>query len=400
MSIPYTLGERDGSQTLTVIIDNETFVLDSSSPQFDRAIQSIKANDIDGIRKAIKIKEAIVEASTGRLELIDGVIFVKGEKLNHSLVSRIVKMFSEGFDINPLLLFLDNLLLNPSFRAQNELYGFLSACSLPITDDGHFMAYKKVKFDYKDIYTSSIDNSIGERVTMERNTVDEDSSRTCSNGLHVCSQDYLPHFGSSWGDADSPSRVVLVKINPRDVVAVPEDYDNAKMRVCEYTVISELEGYKDRMPDDFTTKYSDTSGCEDDCEDDCGDDCDCDWSDDDYDEHWDDEGEDESHDEDEDSYFEDSMSKTLEDDEDNLVDNTGVQLDLDLSEKTPTPTPARVKLSEADVYEILSEADDGWTMVRSAEVHDISQRQVGRVRRGEVWGDIKIKYENRKRYGI
>jgi Ran GTPase-activating protein (RanGAP) involved in mRNA processing and transport len=29
-----------------------------------------------------------------------------------------------------------------------------------------------------------------------------------------------------------------VKVNPRDVVAVPVDYNNAKMRVCEYVVLS------------------------------------------------------------------------------------------------------------------------------------------------------------------
>lgn len=389
MNIPYTLGERDGSKTLTVIIDNETYVLDSSNPQFESAITAIKNEDIVGIRKAVKLKEAIIEASSGRLELVDGTIFVKGVKLNHSLVSRIVKMFADGFNINPLLLFLDNLLLNPSFRAQKELYGFLNACSLPITDDGYFMAYKKVNMNYTDIHSGTMDNSVGQIVSMERNQVDEDSSRTCSSGLHVCSQDYLPHFGSAWGCSDSDSRVVLVKINPKDVVAVPEDYDNAKMRVCEYEVVDELKGYKDRMTDDFTTEYSDEDlnedwdedsdeafmeGWDDDCND-CND-CDC-------------------TDEDDDSYFETSVSDTLEEDEDLLVDNTGEQLDLDLDAQIPNP---RVKLSESDVYEILSEADDGWTMVRSAEVHNISERQVGRVRRGEVWGDIKAKYDNRKRY--
>jgi hypothetical protein len=51
--------------------------------------------------------------------------------------------------------------------------------------------------------------------------------------LHVCSQSYLGHFG---GD-----RVIVCKINPKDVVSVPADYNNAKMRVCRYEVVSELK---------------------------------------------------------------------------------------------------------------------------------------------------------------
>ena len=34
---------------------------------------------------------------------------------------------------------------------------------------------------------------------------------------------------------------MICKINPRDVVSVPSDYDNAKMRDCRYEVIGELD---------------------------------------------------------------------------------------------------------------------------------------------------------------
>jgi hypothetical protein len=107
---------------------------------------------------------------------------------------------------------------------------------LPITPDGHFLAYKKVKVDYKDCYSGTMDNSVGQVVEMERNRVDDDKDRTCSTGLHFCSREYLNHFGGE--------RVVIVKINPRDVVSIPADYNNTKGRACRYEVIDEIDKEK------------------------------------------------------------------------------------------------------------------------------------------------------------
>jgi hypothetical protein len=33
---------------------------------------------------------------------------------------------------------------------------------------------------------------------------------------------------------------MIVAVDPKDVVAVPTDYDNAKMRVCRYTIVGEV----------------------------------------------------------------------------------------------------------------------------------------------------------------
>jgi hypothetical protein len=33
----------------------------------------------------------------------------------------------------------------------------------------------------------------------------------------------------------------MIKINPKDVVSIPTDYDNAKGRCCEYVVVSEID---------------------------------------------------------------------------------------------------------------------------------------------------------------
>lgn len=94
---------------------------------------------------------------------------------------------------------------------------------------------------------------LGEPVKQERSTTDADPKVECSSGLHVGSTRYVQTFGSSSND-----KILLVLVNPAHVVAVPE-YDNSKMRTCEYFPYAELE----RNPDG-TFEVVDSSYFEDD----------------------------------------------------------------------------------------------------------------------------------------
>jgi hypothetical protein len=55
----------------------------------------------------------------------------------------------------------------------------------------------------------------------------------------------LAHFGGA--------RTVIVKINPRDVVSIPTDYDNSKGRACRYEVIGEIGAQVTDQEDAFTS---------------------------------------------------------------------------------------------------------------------------------------------------
>ena len=59
---------------------------------------------------------------------------------------------------------------------------------------------------------------------MPRNAVDDRRHNTCSTGLHFCSWAYLPHYHGAQG------RVLVLKIDPANVVSIPSDYANAKGR--------------------------------------------------------------------------------------------------------------------------------------------------------------------------
>lgn len=64
---------------------------------------------------------------------------------------------------------------------------------------------------------------------MRREDVDPDRNKCCSRGLHVASWEYAATY---MGEV-----LIEVQVNPKDVVAVPLDYNFGKMRTCRYRVV-------------------------------------------------------------------------------------------------------------------------------------------------------------------
>lgn len=231
MSFPYMIQGNN----IVVVIDRASHTISNTHVAYTRIREAIKADDWDTVRELIEPKKAVLKFGKGNITIENNTLYWKGEVVHNALTLRMIQMLQEGFTIEPMVQFMENLMANPSRRSVTELYGFLEKNSLPITPDGHFLAYKKVRDNFFDIHSGTMDNSPGKVLEMERNAVDDDKDRTCSTGLHFCSIEYLPHFGRTSGD-----RVVILKINPKDVVSIPSDYNDAKGRACRYEVISEL----------------------------------------------------------------------------------------------------------------------------------------------------------------
>lgn len=232
MSYPYIIQGKN----IVVVIDNNPHTITTSHIGYERIKEAIKANDWDTVKDIIEPKKVVINYGAGNVAIQGEKLYWKDEELHTTLAARLIEMYQDGFPIEPMVAFMENLMLNPSKRAVTELYGFLEKGNLPITPDGHFLAYKKVRKDYLDIHSGTMDNSVGQTVEMERNKVDDDKDRTCSTGLHFCSLAYLDHFGGS------DSRLMVLKINPRDVVSIPSDYHDTKGRACRYEVIDEIGG--------------------------------------------------------------------------------------------------------------------------------------------------------------
>ncbi len=228
MSFPFIIQGKN----ITVVINNKPHTISSNHPTYERVKEAIKTGDWDTVQNIIEPKKVVLNYGQGNVSIQGEKLFWKGQEFHNAIASRMIQMLQEGFSIEPLVLFMENLMQNPSYRSVQELYGFLEKNNLPLTSDGHFLAYKRVRTDYKDCHTGTMDNSVGKVVEMERNMVDDNANNTCSSGLHFCSEGYLKHFGGE--------RTVIVKINPRDVVSIPTDYDNSKGRACRYEVVAEV----------------------------------------------------------------------------------------------------------------------------------------------------------------
>jgi len=225
---------------ITVVIGSTPFTISKSHITYAQVLEAIKAGDWDKVKEIVDPVKVVLKFGQGNVTIDGEQLLWKGRELNTGLATRMIAMLQEGFDIKPMASFMENLMSNPSKRAVDELYGFLEKNNLPITPDGHFLAYKRVRDNYFDVHSGTMDNSVGKIVEMERNEVDDNKDRTCSAGLHFCSHSYLGHF--------SGDRVVIVKINPRDVVSIPSDYNDSKGRACRYEVIGEVGN----NPDDGT----------------------------------------------------------------------------------------------------------------------------------------------------
>lgn len=243
--------------------------------------QDPSEENMEELKIALSPFKKIQNKLDSRVEYIEeiGKLFIKGieRPLPEVLQKRILNFLDSNLPIDALIKFWENCQLNPEFRAVEELYLFLEHNGLPITSDGCFVAYKKVnkvdtneaprefeglyldklgncrnslgkfvggelkqqfkdwlsdtnkKLKLVDGYTGKFDNSVGQTVSMPRNEVNPDRTRTCEAGIHFASWEYAKGYG---GDV-----LIMVKINPSNVVAIPNDYNNQKGRCCEYEVI-------------------------------------------------------------------------------------------------------------------------------------------------------------------
>jgi len=253
---PYTLSDNGAS----VMIDGKPRLFSTVHPSYAGILEAIESGDEAEVRALVDVKADVFNRSFGRVEILDNTILVAGKEVTGRLIDRILEMVSRGSNaVDGYINFLDRLCNNPSKTAKDEVYLFIEACNLPITHEGFFLAYKRVRNDYMDIWSNSISNRIGESPEMDRNDVDDCRTNHCSEGLHFCSYDYLPSYGAG----DSGNRVMVVEIDPANVVSIPDDYKNAKGRTWTYKVVGEIEDWQgERITPWFTDEYSDPTDTE------------------------------------------------------------------------------------------------------------------------------------------
>lgn len=177
-----------------------------------------------------------------------GQVFFRGEAQNGAVVDQILAFLDAGEDFKPLVRFMEKLAGNPQEHSREQLYRWLSTNKFTITPEGDILAYKAVQSDYRSKHAGKgivngelVDNVVnapGNVCEYVRDEVVHNPGVACAEGLHAGTYSYAVWFGGTGGD----SKIVEVLVNPADVVSVPTDSSDRKMRVCRYTVLRDANG--------------------------------------------------------------------------------------------------------------------------------------------------------------
>jgi hypothetical protein len=123
---------------------------------------------------------------------------------------------------------------------------------MPLTPDGNFLAYKGVNEDFTDKYSGKFDNSVGQTLEMRRNSVCDDANIGCSHGFHAGSYEYAKGWAGTSG-----GNLMIVEINPADVVSVPHDSGCQKLRTSKYKVVAHHETIERPLDAELVDEYYD-----------------------------------------------------------------------------------------------------------------------------------------------
>jgi hypothetical protein len=189
-------------------------------------------DELFNVPKSIEIK---FKRLSERVTVRHGRIHLDNDPVDNALTKQVLKYLDEERDDwGPLVKFFEKVQANPSDNSRAQLFTFLDAHDLELTDDGDLITYKKVRTDFKSDHaghgfsdgveykSANIPNNIGSIVEMPRSEVRDDPHQDCSVGLHVATLNFAK-----------------LVVNPRDVVSVPHR-DAAKVRVCRYRVLEEV----------------------------------------------------------------------------------------------------------------------------------------------------------------
>ena len=128
--------------------------------------------------------------------------------------------------------------LNPNEECRKNLFWFLNLHGMTIAKCGFFVGYRNVDTTdeegvYTDHHSHTFKIKIGERVTIDEDKINCDSSVECSSGLHWASKVWLKknYYGSVG---------LACLCNPADVRAVPHRSEYGKLRCRAYLPIEKI----------------------------------------------------------------------------------------------------------------------------------------------------------------
>lgn len=246
----YNYVDFDGKKNLTILHEGELVTVSGEHAKFNEIYLRVQdeTDTLSDLKSILDPAEAIsdrFEKIGEQVAVKNGHVLFEGREVNDVITDHIVRFYEEGNDdFKPLVKFLEKLQSNPNEHSKAHLYRWLKAQQLAIAENGDFIAYKGVRSDLTSVHQGDgivngvqltnayLPNEPGSEIEMPRDEVTFDPADGCSFGLHAGSWRYANGFGH---------RVLEVHINPRDVVSVPVDCGDQKLRTCRYRVVQELD---------------------------------------------------------------------------------------------------------------------------------------------------------------
>lgn len=225
----------------TVSFNGAVGQMSRTDPKFDAAMKAIAADDMDALAALVLPSYALSTYSDFELEVIDGQLCIDGRKLPDMLTADIMELYHSGLPYAHLTNFWRRLSKNPSTNSVEQLYTFMRRNNLPVTPDGCLAAYKSVRKIGTGTYVSHHDGSfkyeLGRPSSEPRENVVDDPTMACGPGLHVGSYEYANDFYAR----DESSAMLVVIVDPADVVSVPTDLGYVKCRACRLYPVEEVK---------------------------------------------------------------------------------------------------------------------------------------------------------------
>lgn len=226
----------------------------SSNSQFSKINKMVEAEDWIEIENFIQAdkniigSEKLVLNDKGNLEVTTKKKKIEVDKDNRftKLCSLIKENGTTDADLKPVIPFLKKVAENTFIDATKEIYDYCKNMDFEITKDGNILAFKVVNSSMKAKYDNETEYKLGKYTEVEN--FDTDRNTHCSRGLHFCARGYLNSYAE-------PNDVVLIlEIDPRDIVSIPTDCDFKKGRCRKCKVVRIIGNYSEFVKDNKSLK--------------------------------------------------------------------------------------------------------------------------------------------------
>ena len=255
MALMYKIfsSDNEGSGATVIFSDGTIQQVSQDNANFGRVVGILTGTPVDEIDETALLELLIPALGVGknltrlseRVSFDGSNILFDGDVVSDAIAEHILRIVSEGGNpdsYKALVAFMEKLYTNPSESSRNSLYDFIVRHNITIDPDGDFYAYKGVKADLGSVWegfgivdgvsmNGSLPNKPGSILEIPRSKVNADNAVGCGTGLHAGTYAYA----EGW----ARGVLLLVKINPRDVVSVPSCTSYQKLRTCRYKVISQ-----------------------------------------------------------------------------------------------------------------------------------------------------------------